>query len=89
MTIATAVFLTGFVAAVMLLPELPWWAYVLMVPICYEAQTLSHKVFSAAADMTEFDKKYPKGRVLFVVLLVNEVPMLLNYLAFDWQRWRA
>jgi hypothetical protein len=88
-TAATAVFLTGFVAAIVLLPELPLWVYALIVPICYEAQTLSHKVFTTAADMTEFDKKYPKGRVLFVVLLVNEVPLLLNYLAFDWRRWRA
>jgi hypothetical protein len=88
-TAATAVLLAGLVAAVVLLPELPPWVYVLMIPVCYEAQTLSHKVFTAAADMTEFNRKYPKGFVLFIVLLVNEVPLLLNYLAFDWKRWRA
>ncbi len=30
--------------------------------------------------MTEFNKKYTKGFVLFVVLLLFEVPLLLNYL---------
>jgi hypothetical protein len=87
--VATAVFLTVFLAAVFLLPELPLWVYLLMIPVCYEVQSLSHKVFTAATDMTEFDKKYPKGFVRFVVLLINEVPMLLNYLVFDRQRWRA
>ena len=31
--------------------------------------------------MTEFNKKYAKGRVLFVVLLFYEVPIVLNYLS--------
>jgi hypothetical protein len=88
-TVATAVLLAAFVAAVVFLPGLPLWVYLLMVPICYEAQTLSHKVFTAETDMTEFNRKYPKGYVLFVVLLVNEVPLLVNYLTFDWRRWRA
>ncbi len=86
---ATAVFLAAFLAAVYLLPALPIWAYLLMIPICYELQSLSHKVWTRATDMTEFDRKYPRGFVRFVVLLVNEVPMLLNYLAFDRKSWRA
>jgi hypothetical protein len=36
--------------------------------------------------MTEFNAKYPKGRLLFVVLLVYDLPILLNYLVFDTQR---
>jgi hypothetical protein len=87
--VATAAFLGCFLAAVFLVPELPLWAYALMVPVFYEAQALSHKVWTVATDMTEFDKKYPKGFVRFVVLLVNEVPMLLNYLVFDRKRGRA
>jgi hypothetical protein len=82
-TLATAAFLVLFVAAVLGLPELPLWAYALLVPVCYKLQSWSHKVFTAAADMTEFDKRYQKGLVLNVVLLIYEVPMLLNYLLFQ------
>jgi hypothetical protein len=78
--LATAAFLALFVGAVLSLPELPIWAYVLLVPVCYKLQDWSHKIFTAAADMTEFNRRYPKGLVLFVVLLVYEVPLLLNYL---------
>ena len=30
----------------------------------------------------EFNKKYTKGSVLFVVLLIYEVPIVLNFLLF-------
>jgi hypothetical protein len=87
--VATAVFLVPFVAAVVFVPPLPVWAYALMVPVCYELQSLSHKVWTASADMTEFNKRFPKGNVLFVILLVYEVPLLLNYLVFDRKSWTA
>jgi hypothetical protein len=82
-TLATAGFLALFVVAVLKLPELPWWVYLLLVPVCYKLQAWSHKVFTAAADMTEFNKRYPKGMVLNLVLLFYEIPMLLNYLLFE------
>jgi len=82
-TLATAAFLALFVAAVLGLPELPLWAYALMVPVCYKLQSWSHKLFTAATDMTEFDKRYPKGPVLFVVLLIYEAPLVLNRLLFE------
>jgi hypothetical protein len=88
-TVATAGFLGLFLAALFLLPELPIWVYLLMIPVFYEVQSLSHKVWTAAADMTEYNKIYPKGQVLFVVLLINEVPLVLNYLLFDPQSRRA
>jgi hypothetical protein len=87
--VATALFLAGFVVAVLWVPELPIWVYLVMVPVFYELQSLSHKVWTVAADMTEFNKRYPKGSVLFVVLLINEVPLVLNYLLFDRKNWRA
>lgn len=87
--VATAAFLALFLAAVFWLPELPLWLYLLMIPVCYEVQTLSHKVWTTESDMTEYNKRYPKGRVLFVILLINEVPLLLNYLLFDRKNWRA
>ena len=85
----TAAFLPLFLAALFWLPELPAWVYLVMIPLFYELQALSHKVFTAETDMTEFNKKYPKGSVLFVVLLINEVPLVLNYLLFDRKNWRA
>jgi hypothetical protein len=87
--LATVVFLAIFVAAVLGLPELPIWVYAVLIPVCYKLQSWSHKLFTAAADMTEFDKRYPRGLVLTVVLLVYEVPMVLNYLLFDRKSWRA
>ena len=90
--VATAALLALFVAAVLALPEQPLWmvpVYLVMIPVCYELQSLSHKVWTASEDMTEFNRKYAKGRVLFVVLLINEVPLVLNYLLFDPRSWRA
>jgi hypothetical protein len=88
-TAVTAVFLTAFVSAVLWLPPLPFWAYLLIVPVFYKLQAWSHKLFTRATDMTEFNQKYPKGQALFWVLLFYEVPFLLNYLAFDRKRWAA
>jgi hypothetical protein len=93
---ATVVFMGLFVAAVLGLGavfELPWhlelFVYLLMVPVFYKIQAFSHKVWTIEHDMTEFNKKYVKGRVLFFVLLFYEVPVLLHYLLFgrkDWAR---
>jgi hypothetical protein len=80
--LATVVFLAIFLVAVVYLPELPFWIYLLMIPVFYELQSWSHKLWSVARDMTEFEKKYTKGAVLFVVLLIYEVPLVLNYLVF-------
>ncbi|MFO0798513.1 MAG: hypothetical protein U0804_13635 [Gemmataceae bacterium] len=88
-TLALAAFLALFVAAVVFAPALPLWAYPLLVPVCYKLQAWSHKVFTTATDMTEFDRRYPKGQPLFWVLLFYEVPFLLNYLVFDRRRWAA
>jgi hypothetical protein len=83
----TVVFVGLLVAAVLGLPLLPIWAYLIVIPVFYEIQSLSHKVWTIAHDMTEFNKKYTKGFVLFVILLFCEVPLLLNYLVFDRKRW--
>ena len=87
--LATACYLLGLVSAVLLLPALPVWVYLVMIPVFYELQSWSHKWFPVAHDMTEFNRKYTKGFVLFVVLLFCEMPILLNYLLFgrkDWAR---
>ena len=87
--IATALFLAVFVATVLWLPELPFWVYLLMIPLFYELQSWSHKVFTVETDMTEFNARYPKGPVLFVILLIYEVPLVLNFLLFDWKKRTA
>ncbi len=87
--LATAAFLGVFLAAVFWVPEMPWWLYLVMIPVFYELQALGHKVWTVAEDMTEYNKLFPKGPVLSVVLLFQEVPLTLNYLLFDCKRWRA
>jgi hypothetical protein len=83
---ATAAFLAVFVASLLLLPELPAWAalpFLASVPVFYKLQAWSHKVWTVERDMTEFDRIYPKGPALFVVLLFYEVPLALNRVVFD------
>jgi hypothetical protein len=82
-TAAVAVFLVAFVALVVYVPPLPWWAYLLMVPVFYKFQAYNHKIWTAARDMTRVDQRFPKGQPLFWVLLFYEIPFLLNYLLFD------
>jgi hypothetical protein len=87
---ATGLFLAALVASVVFLPTLPawlFWVYLPPIPIFYKLQAYSHKVWDVARDMTEYDRKYTKGAVLFVVLLFYEVPIVLNYLVYDRKRW--
>jgi len=85
----TAVVLALFLVALFWLPELPFWVYLLMIPVFYELQSLSHKVFTVSHDMTDFNQKYSKGWVLFVLLLFYEVPIVMNYLVFGRKDWAA
>jgi len=79
---ATAAFLTLFLAAVLTLTGWPFWVYLLLVPVFYKVQSWSHRVWTVEEDMTDFNRKYAKGAVLFVILLFYEVPIVLNYLLF-------
>jgi len=79
--VATSLFLALILAAAIWLPA-PWWAYLIMIPVSYKLQAWSHKFFTIETDMTEFNKKYLKGFALFVVLLIYEVPIVLNFLLF-------
>ncbi|MGE3803576.1 MAG: hypothetical protein AB7K24_02765 [Gemmataceae bacterium] len=79
---ATVVFLGLFFPAFFLVPPLPVWAYALIIFVLYKIQNWSHLYWREARDMTEFNKKYPKGVTLFFLLLLYELPLLLNYLCF-------
>ena len=89
--LATAGFLAFFVASVLALPRLPAWsilALLLMVPLFYKVQSWSHKIWTVAADMAEFNRRFPPGRTLTWILLLYEVPICLYYLLFRRQDWR-
>jgi hypothetical protein len=90
-TLATAAFLCLLVGGVLALPVLPWWAaplFLILIPIGYKVQSWGHKVWTVAADMSEFNRKYPPGRDLNLILLFYEVPICLNYLVFRSSDWR-
>ncbi len=91
-SLATAVFLAFFAASVLALPRLPSWsilAFLAMVPVFYKIQAWSHTIWNVAADMTEFNKRFPPGRALSFILLIYEVPICLNYLIFCRKDWRS
>ena len=69
---------------------LPIWLNGLNVVVIfalYKLQAVSHKFYTIERDMTEFNKKYPKGWPLFALLSLYELPLLLNYLVFDKASW--
>lgn len=72
-----------FFASFVSIPKVPLWIDILAIPTLYKMQAWSHMIYNAAADMTEFNRKYRKGFVLFVLLSLYEIPLLLNYLFFD------
>ena len=89
--VATALFLVALVGGVLLLPPLPVWGFplfLILIPLGYKFQSWGHKVWTVAADMSEFNRRYPPGRDLNVVLLFYEVPICLNYLVFRRNDWR-
>jgi hypothetical protein len=88
---ATAAFLAIFVASVLALPKLPAWSlavFVLMVPAFYKIQAWSHKIWTLAADMSEFNRRFPPGPILNSILMVYEVPTCIYYLVFHRKDWR-
>jgi hypothetical protein len=90
--LVTAVFLTLFFAGFFQLPLLGWawaWVYPAAVLVLYQIQVVSHRIFTKERDMTDFNKKYPKGFALFILLSVYELPILLNYLVFGKRDWCA
>lgn len=79
---ACVAYLALFFAAFAAVPTLPVWLYPLLIVVLYMVQNGAHLVFPVAYDMTEFDRKYPKGQTLFWLLTVYELPIQLNYLLF-------
>lgn len=65
------------------LPATPFWLYLIAIVVCHKLQVWSHKFYDKSYDMSEFNRKYHKGVLLFVLLTIYELPILLNYLVFD------
>src|SRR5262249_35826978 len=84
---ATLIFLAMFFAAFFATPPVRWWCYLAAIPVFYGVQQWSHKWFRRESDMTEFNKKYPKGFGLFLLLSAYELPIQLNYLVFGKKDW--
>ncbi|MEZ6131884.1 MAG: hypothetical protein R3C59_24760 [Planctomycetaceae bacterium] len=83
----TAVFVGVLVAIFDVLPPLPIWVWILMILAMHRFQQFSHRLYNMDRDMSEFEATYPKGFRRFVLLLVYELPILLNYLAFGHKDW--
>jgi hypothetical protein len=81
-------FMAFFFAMLLTLPVLPFWVYLLTLYPFYLLQQWGHRIWDRAHDMTEFNRKYAKGKALFILLTVYELPIQLNFLIFREQAGR-
>jgi hypothetical protein len=63
--------------------------YIVLILGAHRYQNWAHQFYHKEKDMTEFNKKYQKGLVLFFLLAVYELPILLNYLVWNKQDWTS
>lgn len=90
--IATVLTIGLLLSAFLAIPRFPptyVWVYVVMILAWHRFQIWNHRVYDRSHAMDAFSEKYRKGFLLFVLLAVYELPILLNYLVFDRQNWRA
>lgn len=79
---STALFVAG-VCTFAYYVSLPWlWSYLVVFFLFYKIQTWSHKLYPIENDMTSFDRKYYPSILRFFILLLYEIPIVLNYLVF-------
>lgn len=86
-SLLTAVVVGALVATFHILPVAPFWVWILMIPAMHRFQQFSHRLYHMDRDMSEFEATYAKGFRRFVLLLVYELPILLNYLFFGRADW--
>ena len=86
--VTTIIFVTG-VCTLVYYASLPWyWSYLVIFLLSYKIPQWSHKIYQIENDMTKFNQKYPPSTLLFFILLLYEVPIILNYLVFRYQDWK-
>ena len=78
----TLMVVLGIMFACLSAPAIPWWVHTALVLLWHKSQVWSHKWYPAEADMAAFSSKYKKGKTLFILLAVYELPILLHYLLF-------
>lgn len=93
MNVPTGVFLVTMMSAGLLIvgavsvTAMPFWAHIVLILLWHRFQLWGHKRYALHRDMSEFDGKYRKGFVLFVLLAVYELPILVNYLLYGHSDW--
>jgi hypothetical protein len=85
--LASVFFVAAFFGIFLCLPALPAWFCLALIVLSHVIQNWSHKIYNKETDMSEFNKRYKKGPVLFVLLSLYELPILLNYLMFGRKDW--
>ena len=73
----------ALLAVSLAVPQVPVWIHLILLVIWHRFQVWQHQIYDKSVDMREFNDKYRKGAALFVLLAVYELPILLNFLAFD------
>lgn len=63
--------------------------YIILILGAHRYQNWAHQFYHKEMDMTEFNKKYKKGLVLFFLLAVYELPILMNYLVWNKRDWTS
>lgn len=85
--IPTVLFMLTVLVGYRALPPVPVWIWLLLIPTLHQFQQISHKWYPLSRDMSDFQAKYRKGFVLFLLLTVYELPILLNYLLYGKRDW--
>ncbi|MEM9485805.1 MAG: hypothetical protein AAGA83_19170 [Cyanobacteria bacterium P01_F01_bin.116] len=87
LSLVTALLAMGLCGVIYYAP-LPWeWGYLILIPLFNQLQTESHRIYSHEHDIAEFRRKYPPGALLYSILMLYELPAVLNYLVFRRQDW--
>lgn len=88
LSLLTALLMVVLALALYAVP-LPWiWGYLILVPLFYKIQTMSHQIGGIEHDMAPFRQKYPPGAKLYSILMLYELPIVINYLFFRRQDWQ-
>ncbi|HAD60129.1 MAG TPA: hypothetical protein DCG12_12865 [Planctomycetaceae bacterium] len=86
---ATAVIVLMLLGLYAVLPRVPVWVWPVLIFAMHHFQQYSHRIYPMRRNMDRYAEKYRKGPLLFVLLLVYELPILLNYLLFGRPDWVA
>ena len=69
------------------LPMVPVWVHLPAIVMWHRFQLWSHKKYTLQKDISRFEARYRKGKMLFTLLAVYELPILLHYLVRGRRDW--